>query len=672
MPIDLNQLNPGQREAAEHVDGPLLVLAGAGSGKTRVITFRAARLLELGIPAEEILVVTFTNKAASEMRQRVTAMIGKRRGSNLTLSTFHAFGARMLRSHIHHLGFTSQFTILDETDRNRLIRSSLLDVGLKKTGMKTDQIVRWISLAKQKRTSPAGLREAKFSPLLPHAQRVFSSYQDGLKALNGVDFDDLLVLPLRLLDEFEVVRNAVRSRYKYVMVDEYQDTNLVQLDLLRGIVGERANLVAVGDDDQSIYGFRGAVASNILEFERHFPGTKTVTLDQNYRSTTSILDAANGVIANNTKRHVKRLWSAHGEGERVRHVSCAHERDEAAFVVNEIERRHRQESTPYHQFAILYRINPQAKLFEEALRSKGVPYRIIGGTALFDRAEVRDWIAYLRLLVNPKDEMSFRRVANVPRRALGPAAIGRIEELSKTHGKPFTEVLETLSHQPDVSAKARKGANEFSELLSQWRPKFKGVRGTALSGVAQGFFDAIGLESFIRKSEQSPVLAQRRIESVIQLIEGMGSESSDETLSSYLMRITLDSRASESDTDNLHGVTLLTLHSSKGLEFPVVYLVGFEKDLLPHRMSADRPTAIAEERRLCYVGMTRAMRRLTLTSARTRTQRGERIPKRPSRFLEEIPSELLDKRDQAQTLETKQVERNKANFAKIQAMLKGD
>ena len=476
MSVDLNQLNSAQREAVEHREGPLLVLAGAGSGKTRVITYRTARLLECGVAASSVLVMTFTNKAASEMRQRILAMVGGSRGKELTLSTFHAFGARLLRHHVHHLGYTKRFTIIDEADRNRLLRSALRDIGLHRSGMKTDQIVRWISTAKQKRTTPASLSEARFSPLLPHAQRVFSTYQETLKALNAVDFDDLLVLPLRLLSEFEEVRADIRRRFGFVMVDEYQDTNATQLELLQAIASN-GNLMAVGDDDQSIYAFRGAVAKNILEFEKHFPGTKIVTLDQNYRSTGRILDGANAVITNNRERHAKKLWSAKGEGRKIRFMSAADERKEALFVVDEIQRLHKEEGVPYHHFAVLYRINQYSKLLEEALRQGEIPYRVLGGTALFDRAEVRDWIAYLRLLVNRRDEISLRRIMNVPRRGIGPGSVKILAQAAKDAGANLWNTLETASSLPGLSSTARAGAAQLLDLVTQWSPRFRSVTG---------------------------------------------------------------------------------------------------------------------------------------------------------------------------------------------------
>ena len=667
MTVDLNRLNPAQRSAVEHAEGPILVLAGAGSGKTRVITYRTAHLLDRGVLPEQILVMTFTNKAASEMRQRVVEMVGPEQGKELTLSTFHAFGARMLRKFIKHLGYGPNFTILDETDRNRLLKSALDEIGLKRTGVKTDQIIRWISQAKQKQTNPAGLREARYSPLLPHAQRVFSAYQAGLKALNAVDFDDLLLLPLQLLRDVDAVRQVIQDRFQYVMVDEYQDTNGIQLDLLRAVAGS-GNLMAVGDDDQSIYAFRGAVASNILEFEKHFPGTRTVTLDQNYRSTSHILNAANAVIANNTTRHAKRLWSAAGDGQRVRFVSCANEREEASFVAAQIVEQHGDDGVAYEHFAILYRVNPQAKLFEEALRARGIPYRVLGGTALFDRAEVRDWAAYLRLLVNPDDELSLRRVINVPRRGIGTSAVQHLDRVSKARGISLMEATRRASEIDELSPPAKTGTAQLVALLSEFRGQIHGLKGGALVEPCHRYFQATGLAAFIRRSEKNAALGQRRVESVTQLIEGM-AEYREDTLASYLMTLTLDNRNIAANSKDARGVTLLTLHSSKGLEYPRVFLVGFEKDFLPHKRSADRPSAIAEERRLCYVGMTRAMRRLTLTAARTRLRGSERLPRRVSSFFEEIPEELVERVSVGGAVSETQKARNDAYFARIKAML---
>jgi DNA helicase-2/ATP-dependent DNA helicase PcrA len=634
--LDLSGLNPEQLQAVQHGRGPLLVLAGAGSGKTRVITFRTARLMERGVAPENILVVTFTNKAAAEMRQRILTMVPGERGKALTLSTFHAFGARLLRTYASHLGYRQNFSILDGSDQLRLVKGTMNDLRLTRSGVSPEQVLRWVGRAKQKRTTPAGLPEARFSPFLPHAQRVYDAYGAALRAMNAVDFDDLLLLPLQLLEEHADVRERVVDTYRYVMVDEYQDTNDVQLRLLAALASH-GNLMVVGDDDQSIYGFRGAAAGNILGFHESFPGAGIIKLEQNYRSTSHILDAANAVIANNSERHDKRLWSARGAGHVARLVSCSDERDEAAFVADEIATRH-EYGVPYESVAILYRVNPQSKLFEEALRARRIPYRIVGSTALFDRAEVRDWVAYLTLVVNPYNDVQLRRVINVPRRGLGPAAVAVIDERARELGGALWRALRDEETLQQLPSGGREGALQLQNLVHDGQRSLLDRRGAALAQAAAAFFERTGLPRYLRETEKGAG-GEVRVESIRQLISGM-AEADD--LPTYLSGLALDGRSSESSKDAA-GVTLLTLHSSKGLEFPEVYLVGFEQDLLPHKNSLETPGAIAEERRLCYVGMTRAMERLTLTAARTRTHRQERLPRKPSIFLAEIPEELLDR-----------------------------
>ncbi|MBN1946335.1 MAG: UvrD-helicase domain-containing protein [Bradymonadales bacterium] len=670
MSLDLTQLNPQQRAAVEHQDGPLLVLAGAGSGKTRVVTCRTARLLERGIAPRSILVVTFTNKAAGEMRDRILSMVPASWGKELTLSTFHALGARLLRQYIGLLGYSRSFTILDESDQLRVIRTTLQDLGLGGTSVRPEEIRRIISLAKRERTTPAGLREFRYSPLLPHAQRMFAAYQENLKAMGGVDFDDLLALPLKLCAEDQTVRQELEERYQYVMVDEFQDTNAIQLELLR-ILAARQNLVAVGDDDQSIYGFQGAKASNILEFDRIFPGASIVKLEQNYRSTGRILEAANSVIAHNQTRHHKELWSVRGAGERVRFITLADEREEAGYVVADIGRQLEQEGLRPADFAILYRVRTQSRLFEEALRLARIPYRVVGSTELFKRTEVRDWIAYLTILVNPRDDISFRRLANVPRRGLSASVIQILEQVARSNRQPLLGALGEAYAGHLLPETAVPGAGSLLELIAGWSARMGPRRGAVLADLAAEYLEATGLIDHLRHSEKSQEVVQKRLDSLRQLVEGMRALDPEESLADYLAAIRLESTSPDRESPGETGVRLLTLHSAKGLEFRRVYLVGFERELIPHSRSLEHPASIAEERRLCYVGMTRAQDRLTLTAARTRTRRDERIGRQPSMFLAEIPEVLLEGGEQAEEQEQRRARRNREYLAQIRALLEG-
>jgi DNA helicase-2/ATP-dependent DNA helicase PcrA len=636
--LNLKQLNTNQLAAVKHTGGPALVLAGAGSGKTGVITCRTAHLIECGVGAREILVLTFTNKAAAEMRNRVSSLLSKARIQGLVMSTFHAFGALLLRQYGDRLGYRNSFSILDTSDQKRVLQSALEALRLSKTGLRLEEIQYWISLAKRNQTHPAQLSEAKYSPVLPYAERLFEQYQLELKGMQAVDFDDLILLPIKLIEQHEEVRKQVRNRFKFVMVDEYQDTSLVQLKLLKGLVGSD-NIMAVGDDDQSIYSFRGAAPSNINEFESHFPGTKIITLDQNYRSTETILKAANQVISENKHRRPKSLWSQRGKGEQIRHISCGDACEEASFVAEEISHLIENGMQP-RQFAVLYRVNPQASWFEESFIQRSLSYHVVGGTSLFDRTEIRDWIAYLEVLINPYNELSLRRILNVPRRGIGSAAIKHLDEASNRAGSSLLRTLERVDSL-SLSNKAKEGCKALLDLLNSWRGKFQSSPACELVQSAKDYVDAVGLAGFYKQTEKNPVIANRRIESIYNMIDRMARVNRDESMYQYLSRLKLDNREIEEEGGKRNAVTFMTLHGAKGLEYPHVYLVGFEKDYLPHRRSMETAGGLAEERRLCYVGMTRAMDRLTLTSARTRTRRNERIPRQPSPFLDEIPEEIL-------------------------------
>ncbi len=585
--VDLRSLNPPQREAASHIDGPALVLAGAGSGKTRVITFRIAHLIEQGIAPSNILGVTFTNKAAREMRERVAGLIDPKVARRVHLSTFHALGAALLREDIERLGFTRPFVILDESDRFRAIKDVLRELNLHGTRSNEARLLQIVSRAKNARTSPARLPEAKYNPEMPRAQRVYDLYQLRLHTLNAVDFDDLLLLPVRLLAEHSDLREKWRQRFRYIMVDEYQDTNPIQLELLQLLAAPPSpNLMVVGDDDQSIYAFRGAVSDYILRFDEFFPGTKVVALEQNYRSKGTILQCANAVIANNDKRHSKTLWSDLGDGDPVASVQLESDIDEAAYIAKRIRGQAAAQQRPWHDFAILYRVNPQARALEEALRAQQVPYRVVGGQSLFDRKEARDVLSYLRLLVNPRDEVALRRVINYPTRGLGTTTVAHLIEQARASERTLWDTLEMAVREGSLSGRAADGAEQLVALVRDSRRSLRGLDVSGLSSFGLRYVEAAGSPAAIRSQEKNANVARARWDIVRDLIDSLSraqGETAFGALDDMVSKLSLDDGAfSSTDEDEAKGrVTLMTLHSSKGLEFPVVVMCGMSEGLLP-------------------------------------------------------------------------------------------
>ncbi len=653
MDLQLDLLNPQQREAVEHFGGPLLILAGAGSGKTRVITHRIGYLIKKGIAPGDILAVSFTNKAADEMRERVAGLTGADVASKVYLSTFHSLGADILRRDIEHLGYKRPYTILDQADQLSVVKDGIDELNLDPEQVDPRRILSLISRAKMGFCEPEELEELQFDPMTPFAQRVFERYKSALRGLNAVDFDDLICLPVQLFQQNADVRKWWAERFHFVMVDEYQDTNQTQLLFLDELVRDHENICVVGDDDQSIYGFRGAVAENILEFEHRFADTRVIKLEQNYRSTNHILKAANTLIAHNRVRKDKELWSAQGDGDPLRWVHCADDREEAEYVAAEIERLKFNRGLNYRDFAILYRVNPQARPFEEALRAFRVPYTIVGGTEFFDRKEVKDFVAYLKACLNPNDEINLRRIVNVPPRGIGPTLLERISDYALEQKLPFFDALSNVAEDPSLIHRLGPTAGghlaELVETLLLFRARFAAAReeGTPLSEVGRAFLKRIGLLEHLRNIEKNPRRARRRITNVEDVLGSIAhfEEQEGGTLRGYLERISLDRSYEAEDETDKQGVRLLTVHSSKGLEFPVVFFVGMEEGYMPHHRSADSEEGISEERRLAYVGITRAKQTLCLTSAGERSRYGKTHEREPSRFLEEIPPELLKSAD---------------------------
>ncbi|HET6837286.1 MAG TPA: UvrD-helicase domain-containing protein, partial [Gemmatimonadales bacterium] len=638
-------LNPAQREAVEHVLGPLLVLAGAGSGKTRVLTMRIAALIDRhGVPPEQIFAVTFTNKAAGEMKHRIGQLL-HRDPSGLWIGTFHSLSARLLRREAPQLGFTRQFTIYDEDDRISLIRR-LMEQQRHSTKLFPPRAVQSvISAAKNRMVSPAELvASASFDRLTQVAAEVYAALGPALKAANAMDFDDLLLHPLTLFREHPDRLRAYQNRFSFVLVDEFQDTNRAQYQLIR-LLGAHGNVCAVGDDDQSIYGWRGADVRNMQDFLKDFPGVRLIRLEENYRSTQIVLDAANGVIAENSGRIGKTLTTRRRGGESVTLVAAADERDEAEWVVRELQKRSAASDWSYSEMAVLYRTNSQSRALEEAFRRAGVPYRLIGAISFYERREVKDLLAYLRLVANPADNEAFLRAVGVPRRGLGETSLATLDRAASQWGKPLLETARIADRIQDLRPNVREAFRNFAALIDS---------GAQL----QHLPPADLLEHIIRAINYEAVLhaegpeGEDRWENVRELVASAANWSeevvpSDEESASQLERFLAEAALlSSADTviGEEQGVTLMTLHTAKGLEWPLVVMTGMEHGLFPLARAEEQPAGLEEERRLCYVGLTRAKDKLYLTWARARRRGGELRAGIASRFLKAIPPGIVEER----------------------------
>lgn len=641
MTVDLDGLNPEQRAAVEHTEGPLLVLAGAGSGKTRVITFRIAHLLEKGVTPERILALSFTNKAATEMKERLHALVGEP-GRRCHASTFHALGVRFIKLEYEAAGLRPKFTILDEADQLDAVKQSLAQLHLDPERYPPEGILAQISTFKSQLLNPASVRGARIAAMC------FEAYQRRLRLMNAVDFDDLIRSPVVLMEGNKPIGEKWGRRYHYIMVDEYQDTNGAQLRMLKALAGYR-NLCVVGDDDQSIYGWRGAVASNILRFGEHFEGARMIALTQNYRSTNLILRAANEVIANNPERHAKTLWSAHGDGAPLRYRLLDHGDQEAEWVAQDILRVKHKRRLSWSDIAILYRTNQQARVFEEAVRHHNIPYRVVGGTKFYDRKEIKDALAYLRLLVNPSDENALRRIINTPQRGIGDGTIERLAHSALVTGISMWRLCDETYRVEGLSAQAQVALRSFYETLRPFiEPLNRPLYDPEVRRWGEVFMELMEAIRFkdglVRQYKDAAQVLKRwaNIEEVSNGLDWAQQRGQDEDLSAYLNRISLDYPKGEEE-ESKDEVSLMSLHSSKGLEFDTVYLVGFEEGWLPHeRVLEESMGVVDEERRLAYVGITRAQRHLTLTGAKRRLSFGKLRVRRPSRFLAEISEELFE------------------------------
>ena len=629
-------LNPDQLDAVVHEEGPLLVVAGAGSGKTRVLTHRIAHLIHLGVHPSKILAITFTNKAAAEMRERVGVLVGPV-VRTMWVSTFHSACVRILRANADLLGYPRQFSIYDQADTTRLTGYVIRDLGLDSKRFPPRGVHAQISNWKNELVGPEGASTRASNMFERKHADVYAEYQDRLAKAGAMDFDDLLAKTVELFRDHGDVLQHYRERFEHILVDEYQDTNQAQNELVLTLAGGHQNVCVVGDIDQSVYKFRGADFRNILQFEAAFPEVTTVVLDQNYRSTQTILDAANAVIDNNTQRRPKSLWTDTGFGERISRYHAEDEGDEATWVASTALQLHRDDSVNFREMAVLYRTNAQARIVEEAFMRLGVPYKVVGGTRFYDRREVKDAMAYLRAVVNPADEVSLKRVLNVPKRGVGDASVAKLDRFAATEGVAFAEALRR-SDEAGVTGPAIRGIASFVELLD----RLAALAADDEHGPGDLLQAALDGSGYLAEFEaEDTVESHGRIENLGELV---GSAREFTVIGEFLEQVSL-----VADTDDLPDgenaddqVVLMTLHSAKGLEFPVVFLIGVEEGIFPHVRALTEPDEMEEERRLAYVGITRAMRRLYMSHAWSRQLFGSTQYNPPSRFFDEIPDDLIE------------------------------
>lgn len=640
------ELNPQQYRAVTTINGAILIIAGAGSGKTRVITFRIAHMLDTGIPQSQILALTFTNKAAKEMEERIKDLTQKKL-QNLTVSTFHAFGVRVLRQDIERLGYRENFSIYDETDRVALIKECGRELKYTPEALDIYKIGNLISNIKTGRKNWETSNDM-YRPL-------YEMYQEGLKLYNAVDFDDLIVLPIKLFKENPDILAKYRERYKYIMVDEFQDTSHQQYELMHLIADK--NVAVVGDDDQSIYSWRGADYQNIINFEKDFEVTE-IRLEQNYRSTETILEAANGVIAHNTNRKDKKLWSGNGGGKPIEIFLPENETDEADFIAESILGIAAEEHRKYDEFGVLMRANTQSRFIEEAFLQSNIPYTMSGGTSFFERKEIKDIISYLRVVSNHDDDINLLRIINTPHRGIGRATIQILNDQAEKDGSTLWNAINTVINDPDSVANIgiKDDLQDFQELIETSRQKLLSGRG--LANKVRQLVEDIDYKGHLiteyPKSEKAVRFKLMNIESLLNSMEiwEKDPENTNPSLYNYLNRITLMSRDDMDDENDKGKVNLMTIHASKGLEFPVVFIAGAEEGLIPHARSVEENDGnVEEERRLFYVAITRARDKLYISSCRRRRHGLMTAEVEPSRFLDEIPANLVEYHEPKQLTE---------------------
>jgi DNA helicase II / ATP-dependent DNA helicase PcrA len=646
MLLELDHLNPEQRAAVSHAKGSLLVLAGAGSGKTRVITYRIARLIRDGLSPHEILGLSFTNKAAREMKERVINLVGKP-GHKVKLSTFHSLGLTILREECQAVGLHDGFTILDEGDQTAAMKDLMKQAGYDTAQIDPSLVLSRISNSKSRLKAPtSGL--SQFDDV---AARLSGLYAQRLRAMNAVDFDDLIALPVWILKKSPESAHRWSTRYREILVDEYQDTNWAQLQLLKLLSQRYHRVIAVGDDDQSIYAWRGAEASNILQFDRHFPAAEMIALTQNYRSTNFILKAANAVIQNNKVRHEKSLWSNLGEGSKPEFRRFKTGDEEAQWVARDIRDKVKGHRIPASNIAILYRTNAQSRVFEESLTHYQIPLQIIGGTRFYDRKEIKDCVAYLRVVANPYDEAALRRIINFPARGIGDTTILKLSKIARENGLSLYRVLEKDQLLTFLDQKKRAAIEQFLGIISDIRT-LNNTPGIFLGDTIRTLKSRLSMADVWLRIEESPKRVEQRMQNIDELANAVDlfqQRVAGAKLQDFLGSVSLDPRSDEQSKEPNDEVTLMTFHGAKGLEFDHVYMVGCEEGFLPHQRQPAKgssivlitPAELDEERRLAYVGITRARRFLTLTSTFRRIHRGKMKERRVSRFLLEIPETLL-------------------------------
>lgn len=659
--MNLDTLNPAQREAVEKTEGPVLILAGAGSGKTRVLTTRIGHLIEdKGVQPANILAITFTNKAANEMRERVEETLDSD-ASDMWISTFHSCCVRILRKDINRIGYNRSFVIYDSADQVTLVKDCLKELNLSDKVFEPKVIISTISGAKDKLYDPKQFKAMHMNDnRMSKIADVYALYQDRLKRNSALDFDDLIFKTVELLKSDKEVLDYYRNRFKYIMVDEYQDTSKAQYELIKILAKEHQNICVVGDDDQSIYGWRGADIRNILEFEKDYDNVHVVKLEQNYRSTQIILDAANTVISNNIERKRKRLWSEKKEGELIKIQVAQDEIEESDFVADMIAKISRKQNRSYKDFAVLYRANAQSRSVEDALNRSQIPYNIYGGTKFYERKEIKDLIAYLRVIQNPQDDISIKRIINIPRRGIGLRTIEKIEDRASLKQESIYSVLIDIETNSEISTKARNSISEFVDNVIGTLRTMREVY--PVSKLIEKVIESIDYYGYIdelyKGNKEEAEERKDNVKEFISVAMEFEQTSEEKDLETFLTGIALTSESSEEE--EIDKVSLMTIHTSKGLEFPVVFIVGMEDGLFPiaRAVRSMNDSEIEEERRLCYVGITRAKEILYLTLTQKRTLYGKTNPSIASRFMEELPKECIERLNSAE----KELSYSKANY----------
>ena len=659
--MNLDTLNPAQREAVEKTEGPVLILAGAGSGKTRVLTTRIGHLIEdKGVQPANILAITFTNKAANEMRERVEETL-ESDASDMWISTFHSCCVRILRKDINRIGYNRSFVIYDSADQVTLVKDCLKELNLNDKVFEPKMIISTISGAKDKLYDPKQFKAMHMNDnRMSKIADVYALYQDRLKRNSALDFDDLIFKTVELLKSDKEVLDYYRNRFKYIMVDEYQDTSKAQYELIKILAKEHQNICVVGDDDQSIYGWRGADIRNILEFEKDYDDVHVVKLEQNYRSTQIILDAANTVISNNIERKRKRLWSEKKDGELIKIQVAQDEIEESDFVADMIAKISREQNRSYKDFAVLYRANAQSRSVEDALNRSQIPYNIYGGTKFYERKEIKDLIAYLRVIQNPQDDISIKRIINVPRRGIGLRTIEKIEDRASLKQESIYSVLIDIETNSEISTKARNSISEFVDNVIGTLRTMREVY--PVSKLIEKVIESIDYYGYIdelyKGDKEEAEERKDNVKEFISVAMEFEQNSEEKDLETFLTGVALTSESSEEE--EIDKVSLMTIHTSKGLEFPVVFIVGMEDGLFPiaRAVRSMSDSEIEEERRLCYVGITRAKEILYLTLTQKRTLYGKTNPSIASRFMEELPKECIERLKSAE----KELSYSKANY----------